>query len=227
MNLSDWITIVCSVIEAAGVFAALAWSVHQFRQETEKAKQDRLEERYARIREEALLVNALTTVCDERFSSIGGNHRCRAILLRNGSSGPLSNVRIQVRWDSDFKEGRTYTAVPGEREDRHYDVVSEGTWIIAENEGANYSWNLPVRDDGRMPNTPLFILEGDKAAGIHKVLSMTFFDAYGNMWCRVYEKEGQLGVGLHLAHSFDKDLRQFVSPFFYAGRAYDLTAGDQ
>lgn len=143
MGVSDWVSIVCSIIEATGVLAAFAWGVHQFRQETEDGRRARLDERLAKIREEALLVNALTTVCDERFSKVGDSHRCRAILLRNGSSGPISNVRILVRWVSEYKEGRTYTALPGERDDRHYDVVSEGSWIIAESERASYSWDLP------------------------------------------------------------------------------------
>lgn len=211
VGVSDWVLIICSVIEAIGVIAALAWSVRQFRLETAGDREARLNERFAKLREEALLVNALTEVLEEEYSSVGTTHKCRVIVLKNGSPGPLSNVRIAVRWMSEYRDGVTYAAIPGDSEDRHYDVVTEGSWLIAEDKSQKYPWLLPVREDAADPHVPLFIIEDERRSGVHRILSVRFVDSYGNEWRRVYERCDGLDVGLHLVATPDDSLRRFVS----------------
>ena len=213
--------------QGLAALAAVCVAAYQLMEESRRRKEDEIRKRYDRYYREACLVDAYEAELygTESIGEDDDRHH-DYFVIENNSPNPIRDYF----WTSTDKPNGEPVRGPYDRSAKTWGLLSRGRWVIKKNKtGDNaYAWHYPELLDQNnhvvlkllVKNQPDIVVEGDVSsrlvqhdrAGL-RILSLTFTDAYGNTWKRVFDGPTGKTNKTILMDSLDEEVMQrFARP---------------
>lgn len=191
---------ISEVITASASVVAIFVALYQLNKTYEREETRRREDLYARFEEDAFKVDAWVAL------EVGHEYKGdeRFVMVRNGSVGPLRNVRLEVCWPDSQRQPQE-ERIPGRKEP--WEILPQGTWIVQRKAENGFKWGFPNPCERPSNYVPQYTVDG-RTGMCHAIKTLSFIDADGNEWRRSYAAaDGD--ACLELVHARRRNLREF------------------
>ena len=219
--------------QGLAALAAVSVAAYQLMEESRRRKEDEIRKRYDGYYREACLVDAYEAELygtENAGEKVDRHHDY--FVIENNSSNPIR----EYFWTSADKPNGEPVRGPYDKSAKTWGLLPRGRWVIKKNktDDETYAWHYPELLDPNnhvvlkllVKNQSDIVVEGDVSsrlvqhdrAGL-RILSLTYTDAYGNTWRRVFDGPTGKTNETILIDSLDDELTQrFAQPVGNDGR---------